>query len=81
MLRVRIAVVALVAVVLGTAGIVLALDCEGRLVIEGVPIAKEPKTSIRASAGNAVEKNEGYFPCVLWKKSLILSSFSVEFCL
>jgi hypothetical protein len=30
--------------------------------VHGVPVAKEPKTSIRASAGNAVEKNEGYFP-------------------
>jgi hypothetical protein len=35
MSRVRIAVVALAAVVLGTAGIVQALDCEGRLVVEG----------------------------------------------
>jgi hypothetical protein len=34
----------------------------------GVPVAKEPKTSIRASAGNAVEKNEGYFPRLLWTK-------------
>jgi hypothetical protein len=38
----------------------------------GVPVAKEPKTSIRASAGNAVEKNEGYFPRLLWTK---ISSF------
>jgi hypothetical protein len=35
MSRVRIAVVALIAVGLGTAGIVHALDCEGRLVVEG----------------------------------------------
>jgi hypothetical protein len=35
----------------------------------GVPVAKEPKTSIRASAGNAVEKNEGYFPRLLWTKT------------
>jgi hypothetical protein len=33
--RVRIAVVVLTAVVLGAAGIVHALDCEGRLVVEG----------------------------------------------
>jgi Protein of unknown function (DUF2845) len=35
MSRIRIAVVALTAVLLGTAGIVSALDCQGRLVIMG----------------------------------------------
>jgi Protein of unknown function (DUF2845) len=35
MSKVRLAVVALTAVVLGTAGIVSALDCQGRLVIMG----------------------------------------------
>jgi hypothetical protein len=35
----------------------------------GVPVAKEPKTSIRASAGNTVEKNDGLYLRPSWTKT------------
>jgi hypothetical protein len=37
--------------------------------VVGVPVAKEPKTSIRASVSKAVEESGGFHPCLLWKKS------------
>jgi len=34
----------------------------------GVPVASVQETSIRASTGNAVEENEGYYPRLSWAK-------------
>jgi Protein of unknown function (DUF2845) len=53
MSRVRIAVVVLIAVVLGAGGITHAMDCEGRLVLEGAS-----PWDVQAICGDPVQVND-----------------------